>query len=536
MAYSALKRVPAPRPGGARQPQHKAFVAPVGGWVSAANLAAAPKGTAQVCENFLPTTTGLKMRKGSQKHGTAHATDATESLMTYTGATRKLFAAASGGIFDLTAPADPDVAPAAAVTGQTSNYYSHVNFATAGGKFMMNANGTDQIQTYDGTAWAALVSGAGAGQLNGVSSATISQLNTYRNRIWLVAGGTLNAWYLPTDSIAGIVGQVSLAGVFQRGGALLLSATWSLDSGDGLDDKIVFVSTEGEVAVYQGDPADATGWGLVGLYNTAPPLGKNAFIKVGGDLLILTKIGLVPLTAIISKDPAALALAAVSRNIQPDWQAEVALRSSLPWEVVKWDSQNIAFINCPTPSGSDTPMITFAVNLESGAWAKITGWDSRCLALHDDWVYFGTSTGSVVQTEITGADQGELIYYLYIGQNEHLAGVGIYTSVQQARAIFRAQSVFNPQIDVTADYEINLEAYPAAASPDTGDVWDTALWDVAMWDSTSEYFTVRLGWVSIGKSGFAHAPVLQILSGSAAAPSAELIMFEVTHQPGGLVV
>jgi hypothetical protein len=588
--------------------KHDAFVAPTGGWVSAANLAAAPKGTAQRLENLLPTTTGLKMRRGSQTHGTASASDPLESLMAYVGSSRKMFGAAGGAIYNLTSPADPGVPPTADVTGQTSDYYSHINFANPGGHWMLCANGTDEMLVFDGAAflpafgtalyalnfntqtvnfvvggtltggtsgatgvivknidngasgtlWIRAVTGTfqnnetitgslgGSASadgvvsqllsaLTGVASDAVSHVNVYRNRAWLVEKDTTNAHYLPTDAISGAAATVALSGVFTNGGSLLFTATWSLDSGDGLDDKIVFVSTEGDVAVYQGDPAGSD-WSLVGMYECSPPMGKNAYLKVAGDLLILTKIGIIPLSAIINKDPGALALAAISRNIQPDWQIEAAARGSLPWEIVKWTSQNIAFVTCPVTTDVNAP-ICFAVNLETGAWAKITGWNTRCMILHDDWVYFGTNVGTVVRTETTGADDGALIYYLYVGQNEHLAGVGRYTTVMQARAVFRSKTEINPKIDVSVDYEISLDSYPDAPAPATsGDLWDVGLWDVARWDPTSEYFTVRLGWVSIGKSGFAHAPVLQMVSGSVVPPVAELVVFEVTHNPGGLVV
>lgn len=518
--------------------QHNPFLAPVKGWVTAANLAASPKGSAQVLENFLPTSTGLKMRGGSQQFGRAATAQPLESAMAYVGGTvRKMFAAADGSIYDLTAPAAADVAPTADVTGQTSDYYSALNVATVGGNFMMVANGTDDIQTYNGTTWAALVTGAGVGELNGVDSDKISQLNGYRNRVWLVEGGTMNAHYLPVDSIAGTVGDVSLSGVFRRGGALLFTATWSMDAGDGLDDKIVFASTEGEIAVYQGDPV-GTDWGLVGLYDAAPPLGKNAFLKVAGDLLVLTEIGIIPMSAIQVKDPAALALAAISRNIQPDWVLDAATRRSLPWEIVKWTSHNIALVSCPvTSTETVTPPFCYAVNLETGAWAKITGWGTRCLVQSNDQVYFGTNNGTLIQIEITGSDDGALINYVYVGQNEHLAGVGRLTTVRQARAVFRTKSAFNPKLSVATDYIPNLPAAPSAPlAVNLSGEWDVGLWDQALWDNGSQYYTSTTQWVSIGRTGYAHAPQLQITSGAALSPSAELILFEVTHEPGGIVV
>lgn len=590
-------------------PNHKPFVAPSGGWVSAVNLALAKPGTAQVLENWIPTTTGIRLRAGCLKQGTAHATQPLESLLAYIGvSSRKLFAASNGSILDLTSPASPSVPPTATVTGQTSNYYSSLNFANSGGNFMHAANGTDPMLVYDGTNFMPVYDTAlyalnydaetapfTAGQtltggtsghtgiivkvidngttgtlwlrattgtfqdneiitgatgsatangvrsllinaLTGVTTSTIDHVNTYRNRIWLT-NKTTTAYYLPTDAITGAVGSVQLAGVFRKGGYIKFSATWSLDSGDGLDDKIAFVSTEGEVAIYQNDPVEAT-WAIVGLYDCSPPMGKNAFLKVGGDLLLLTKIGLIPLSAIINKDPAALGMAAVSRNIQPDWEAEARQRSGLPWEIVKWTSRNVAYISCPVTSDvSITPPICFAVNLETGAWSKVTGWSTRCWALHDDGAYFGTNAGTLMRAEVTGADDGALIYHKYIGHMDHLGAISRYKTVLQARAIFRTKTVFTPLLAVTTDYQVQLPSFPSAAavSGSPGE-WDVGLWDVALWDTGLSYYTVNTYWTSIGLSGFAHAPIILVTSGSASPPSAELVMFDTTYEMGGLVV
>lgn len=512
------------------------IAAPTGGWASAFNLAASPPDTAAVLENWIPTTTGITMRAGSLKHATVSDGAPCESLMAYVGMSRRLFAAADGNIFDVTLPDDPGVMPVAAVSGQQSNYYSHINMVNqAGGQFLMVANGTDDIQAFDGSSWFAIMSGTAPMQINGVQSSDISHLNNYRNRVWMVEAGTMNAWYLPTDAISGTANRVPLAGVFRNGGALLFSATWSLDAGDGLDDKIVFVSTEGEVAVYQGDPAGGD-FSLVGLYDCSPPMGKNAFMKVAGDLLIETEIGFVPLSQITNKDPAALALAAVSRKIQPDWQKEARERRGLPWEVVKWTSRNIAYVTCPmTAEENVTPPICFAVNLETGAWCKITGWDTRCMTLHNDRVFFGTSDGRVLQADITGSDDGQLIYYTYVGQPDHLGAPGQQKTLTQARAVFRTLGEFEPRISVTTDYSINLPSFPDASMPVPASLWDQGLWDQNQWDAGVEYYTVQTRFVSIGRTGFVHAPVLLVTSGSLAAPSAELVTFDLVYQTGNLV-
>lgn len=534
MAFAGLRRVPA-KPRASRNDRllHMPFLAPTKGWLSAANLAAVPPGYAHTLENLFPTSTGIRVRKGNQKFGTA-GTEPIESLISYIGGTtRKMFAAMDGSVFDLTTPADPDVAPTADITGQTSDYYSHQNFATAGGNFLTIVNGSDPAQQYDGSSWSVPT-------ITGVSSALLSHIWAYRNRQWFVEKNTMRAWYLGVDSISGAAASVSLAGVFQKGGHLVLGATWSTsDSGNSLDDRNVFISSEGEYAVYQGaDPSDADTWSLVGLYEGAKPLGRNqnGTMKAGADLLILTEAGIIPMSAILQKDPAALSLSAVTKAIEPDWVAEARSRKSQPWEIIKWPSRQYAIVNCPA-TGTSTPKISFVVNLETGAWCKYTGWDTRCLVLHDDGLYFGTNDGTLQQAEVTGADDGALYYSVCIWHSDHFKAIGYVKTVRQARATFRTQNDFTPKLSVSTDYVIDLPTPPNAATPsgDSG-LWDVGLWDVALWDAGSAFYTVSTGWVSIGKTGYSHAAQLQITNGAPAAPTAELVLMELTYEKGGLVV
>lgn len=104
--------------------------------------------------NFYPTTTGIKMRSGSRKHATlSDAGEPTESAMSYIGGvTRKMFGASDGNVFETTTVADADTEPATPeVVGQSSNYYSSVNFSNVGGYWMLAANGTDPMLLYDGS-------------------------------------------------------------------------------------------------------------------------------------------------------------------------------------------------------------------------------------------------------------------------------------------------------------------------------------------------------------------------------------------------
>ena len=121
----------------------RSFRAPVRGLILNENLADMQPQGAIVLENWTPIARGVKVRKGSELHATI-GTDPVESLMAYyQGATKKLFAAGGGGIYDVTSPANPMVAPSADVSGQTGDAWVSVNFRTTGGSYMTCVNGAD---------------------------------------------------------------------------------------------------------------------------------------------------------------------------------------------------------------------------------------------------------------------------------------------------------------------------------------------------------------------------------------------------------
>lgn len=88
---------------------------------------------------------------------------------------------------------------------------------------------------------------------NGLTTADMSFVWAYKNRLWFAQQGTMNAWYMDdVDSVGGDATIFPLSGVFGRGGVLLFGSVWSLQGGaeGGLSEQNVFVSSEGEVAAY----------------------------------------------------------------------------------------------------------------------------------------------------------------------------------------------------------------------------------------------------------------------------------------------
>lgn len=424
-------------------------------------------------------------------------------------------------------------------SGATATIAKVTDAGATGTLWINNVSGTfqDNETLTDGGGGSATSDGTATllyAGITGVDTDKLSHVWVYRNRLFFVEHNTNNAHYLPVDSITGAAGTVSLAGVFQKGGNLLFGGTWSLDAGDGIDDKCVFISDRGEIAVYEGgNPAGSTeaDWNLVGRYDGTPPMGRRCSTSAGGDLLIGGKTGLVAISASITKDPAAIGLSAVSRDIEPLWSEVAVDRNSLPWEVVKWPDRQIAIVSTPVTSAGERAQC-FVINLETGAWGVYTGWGTRCLLLHDDLVYFGTNDGTIMEAEIGGTDNGAP-YYCNLAWNwDHCGSEGVFKEFVSARAVFRAARPFNPLLTVSTDYVTEFGTAPDAAAGVDSSLWDEGLWDVAVWDGSSEDPTVTMNWTSLQNSGVVVSPQIQITVGSDSAPDCEIVSFALVYNEG----
>lgn len=368
--------------------------------------------------------------------------------------------------------------------------------------------------------------------VTGVDTSAFSHVWLFKSRVFFVRENSLTAHYLPVDSIGGTIGTLGLQGVFQKGGKLVFGASWSVDAGDGMDDLCVFVTDQGEVAVYQGtDPGDANAWSLAGLYQIAKPLHKNAVEKAGGNLLIVTEEGVIPISSVVQKDRAALTLDAISLPIEPTWRTHV-LRRPGKWVFRKWTTRNYAVIGFP-PEG-DGLHSNFIVNLLTGAWARFTGWDIRCAVEFNNELYLGTSDGRVTKAEGLGSDCGDMYSCLYIGLYERLGSVAQEKVAHMSRATWKYSTSFEFRLGFTFNYETSFGAFPPVAADNIGDLWDVGIWDVAVWDAEGVQ-QIMVDWQSVSGRGFVVAPVVQLTMGVDTVPDVQLISIDLLYETGGLV-
>lgn len=508
--------------------QAYSFPSPLRGLVLNENIALAQPGGAQILDNWICNSTGAKVRGGTATHIPLPAK--VESMFVYRSAgTESAFGATVTDIYPITTGGL--VTPAAAVSSQTSGKYSTEQFGTAGGDYLYAVNGTDKALLFDGSTWAQ-IDGASSPAITGVATTDLSNVWSFASRLFFVEKGTMTAWYLPIDSIGGTANSFSLAGIFKKGGSLLFGATWSLDAGDGLDDKCVFVSDQGEVAVYQGtNPGSASDWSKAGVYNITEPLGPKGKMQAGGDLLIATTTGLVPISQAIQRDVAALEMGAVSKNITPIWQKKAFELSSAGWEIEKWPSENIMIVSQP----GDRESTCLVANLQTGAWSRFTGLNVQSLAFFDGSVFFGGVDGKVRRFESGGSDDGVAYTSAFLGNHEGLGAAGAQKTVVQVRPTFRLSTDINPVASVTTDYS-QVMSLPPSPMPDVGGAatWGVSKWGASTWSGGAVNAT-QANWYSVGRTGYAMAPEVQLTFDNTRKPDVELVGIDATFHVGALV-
>jgi hypothetical protein len=522
-----------------RRPQRmammKSFAVATSGLIANQNRAIAsermPTGQvlrgAAVMENWFPTATGARVRGGYSKHATVGAPTATTALMSYrANSINKLFVATASAVYDITSPADPSASPAAAFSGQTGGDWIGEQFANAGGVFLRAVNGTDTPRVFDGTSWST------SPTITGVTAANLNYVWAFKNRLWFVIKESLSAAYLSVDQIGGAAVELPLAGVFTLGGNLLFGATISADSGDGMDDRIVFVTSEGQAAVFEGsDPSSAATWQLVGVYRIGRPLGKRAFMRTGGDIVIATDMGMISLQRAMTLDYAALSPSAVSSPIETLW-TEYVIRRQGNWQVMIWPRQRACFVAVPANTGDK--VITPIVNVQTGAWCQYTGMPITCMVVFGDRFFWGDGNGKVYEAESSGMDDGLPFTATYVPLFDDLKSPATRKFAKQARAVVIAPRPLGDKLSCQADYDITIPAAPDDTAAIAASQWGVGIWGEAVWSDTSQRYTYQ-AWRSVSATGYALAPCYQITSGSVSPADAELVRIDLTYEQGSIV-
>lgn len=471
--------------------------APVGGWNARDSVANMAETDAVTLENWFPYNDDVSVRQGFSDHVTGLTGDV-ETLAAYNkpDGTATLFAFANNAIYDVTTSG---TVGAAVVSGLSSNRWQCVNNTLSGGtSYLCCFNGEDDPQYYNGSSWIS-ITGASSPAITGLTTSDIVHATVHKRRMWLVEKNSLDAWYLPVDSVGGEARKWSLSGICKRGGYIVAIGTWTLDSGDGIDDAWVAITSEGQIVVATGiDPSSAATWGITGVWDVGRPIGRRCMLKYKGDILLILRDGVFPLSVALIGSQTAPDQALTYKINKAMTTAAFYYGETFGWELFHYPDDNQLILNIPVTTEDSYEQ--YVMNTISGAWCRFTGVDAKCWALLGNDAYYGSNTKVIKYADGVYVDNATNIEadmqqaFSYFGERGRLK------HFKMMRPVLQIGGAIDSLISVNLDYDNTEPSGSLTVSPPSQSLWDTAVWDSGTWGgliTTAPWQTV----IGVGTAG-----------------------------------
>jgi len=394
------------------------------------------------------------------------------------------------------------------------------NTVTVTGATPSQFNGTFRITVTGGSTFTYLMASAPSGDASPVGSYTIDYyitgensnkfvtVNLFKERLYFVEEQSLSFWYLGVDSINGAVTEFPLGGIFKKGGYLQAMGTWTIDAGYGVDDLAVFITSNGEVAVYKGsDPSDANDWSLVGIWNIGQTYARKCTFKYGGDMLILTEDGLVPLSAGLQSTRLDPRVNITDKIFYAISRAADAYATNYGWQMNYFAKHNMLIVNVPVTEGQEQ----YVMHNITKSWARFTGVPANCWELQGDDMYFG-GNGFVARFYDSYSDNGSNINAFVQQAYSYFDRRGQQKRFTMVRPILQTDNGLPTVLcGISTDFDTVPLTNQISFNPSTLDI---GIWDVGLWDDTNwgGNLVVTKFWQGVTGIGYAGSISLNVAS------------------------
>jgi len=496
-----IQKVPFPAP----DVVTKVVPAPTDGWDAISPLANMDPKRAPILDNWIPRTGWVELRAGcSPWAGLPAIFDPIETLMVWRGGTgtERMFAATPDSIWDVSFFGSPSET----LTGFSSGRWQYINFTPSGGTTVIQCvNGLDSLRQFDGTNWTTPTI---TGFNGGLTTAAIRSIWAQKRRLWYimgdgVGGGSTQVAFMPTDAISGaIAGTLDLGATWTKGGYCVGMSNWTIDSaGTGPQDFALFVSSRGQMTIYSGtDPTNSNAWSLVGTFDIAPPIGLRCMTKIGSDVGIITQQGVLPVSQALPFDPSADRSVAITARIQNAMaDAAMAYGTNFGWQLIAVPNEQLGIVNVPVIENNT--QVQLVMNVLTGAWCRITGWNANCFEIFNNELYFGGNTGEVCKAFDSGLDLLEPIMADMQCAFNYFDDPGRNKRVTMVQPFLVAGGTVTPTIGMDVDF-LASTAVSTIQILSGGALWDQAIWDTSEWAGGTQVIN---NWLSVQAMGHALA-------------------------------
>lgn len=445
--------------------------APIKGWNTRDPFEEMDPLDAITLDNWYPDFAGVTTRNGSVPYADLSASAPVQTLASFvSGSTATLLAACDGKISTVSGGVGSSVG-----SGFGSDIWQTANF----NRHQFWVNGTDAAQIYDGATLAAT-------GFTGVSTATLSGIGVFHNRLYFWTGNDPVFWYGPVNGISGALSQFDLSMVSLTGGNLVAVEVLSYDGGTGISAYTCFFMSSGEVLMYGGtDPSNPSNWALVGRYLIAPPVAKRAIARYGGDIYIANADDHQQFSQLL----AALKLG----DTPPRTKVSGAARSAylagaaLPgWQALYYPSGRRIIFNIPNADGTFSQHV---YNTSTKAWCRFLNQNAYCFGIFQDGLYFGAANGIIAQADvISSGDLGAAITTI-AQQAWQLFTSALKKRIAAVRPVVQGSGPANFSFGLSFDYQTAIEfsILDATIAPSSNSlIWGSGSWGAPrVWGATA---------------------------------------------------
>jgi hypothetical protein len=498
---------------------------PVGGWNARDALAAMPPTDAVILDNLMPKASYVELRGGYSEHiptgsigiltegGLDLATESNDLLITeatitsITGTIKTLsiynplnsanqmFAISEFGVWNVSTAGTAGPL----LIARTNGKHQGTMFGDGTTNWRIEVNGVDDPLYYNGTTWQT-VDETTSPALTGYTGNAVQEfvyVNAYKARLFFIPRNSLSFWYLPPAVAGGALLEFDLSSQCKMGGYLVAMASWTRDAGDGQDDVAVFVTSEGEAIVYQGDnPSQANSWSKIGAFFVGRPLGRRCLMQLAGDILILTENGAFPISAAMQSASVNYQYA-ISSKIEPVFTESGRTSGRIfGWEAILYPAQQALLVNVPVTE--DGIHYQYVMNTSTKSWCRFVGWDAETFVIFNRELYF--SRGNAVYKAWNGAVDGSdtISYYgkqafSNFGQPNNLKVFKFFRPIMQV----------NGTLNYATAIDIDFDESPLIGLTSTGNVngmtWNVSLWNEAKWGGSVTGGIIVKPWGSVAQ-------------------------------------
>ena len=473
------------------------------------------KTDAMVMENLLRGEYGLVPVHGWVEHATGIGSGGIRQIFGYSGSKidgsrDRIFATTIAGIYKIQPGAGTSTLVFSFATQSSkSGYGTFVTTTTPADKFIAYTDEENGYILYDENAdtWAAMVQGTSIGQLKGVDPKLLVHVVNWKSRLFFTEKDSTRAWYLPVgvpyDNVTGAI-PFDFGAKFRYGGYLVGLWDWTMSAGFGPDSTLVAISSAGDVVLYRGnDPSYISSFAIVGSWylGQVPTGGRHIATDAGGDVVILSTLGAIPLSKLINGgeklDPNLYA----SRKIAPLLNVAMsAYATQRGWDIRINPVDACLMILQPSGLGYHWNM---SLHGQKG-WSRRTNFPATCIEAFQGSFYFGTADGRVCQVKnyvdgmkLDGTGWSP-VAWKYITAFSELDS--------PRRKIVR---VISPDFmtqggtpsygaDAVYDFDISDKTVQEYQQAVVGSAWGTAKWGSATWGAGTGIAGDNLGSLGIG--------------------------------------